>query len=208
MRTRVKICGLRQQADIEAVAKAGADAAGFVFYPPSPRAISIQQAAEIVPCVPSFVTSVGLFVNASAADIDAVLQQVPLTLLQFHGDETAEFCEQFQLPWIKALRMRDDINLHQQRDLYAAAQGLLLDAYQQGVPGGTGARFDWQRIPADLAAEIILAGGLDASNVQTAIREVHPWAVDVSGGVETHKGIKDHAKITDFMAQVQASSRI
>lgn len=208
MRTRVKICGLRTQADVLAVAKAGADAAGFVFYPPSPRFVDAPQAAEIVRHVPSFVTSVGLFVNSSAEEIEAVLKQVPLTLLQFHGDETPSFCDQFQLPWIKALRMRDDVNLHQQRDLFANAQGLLLDAYQKGIPGGTGARFDWQRIPADLSPDVILAGGLDADNVQQAIAEVKPWAVDISGGVESDKGVKDHAKIDDFMAKVLASNRI
>ncbi len=205
MRTRVKICGLRHDNDLVSAAKAGADALGFVFYPPSPRAVSVEQAAGLVAQVPSFVTSVGLFVNASVDSIEQTLQQVPLTLLQFHGDESPEFCRQFGMPWIKAVRMRDDINLWQVKEDYHLAQGLLLDAYQKGTPGGTGAKFDWQRIPQELAGDIILAGGLDADNVQDAIAQVQPWAIDVSGGVESSKGIKDRAKIDTFMAKVRAT---
>ena len=205
MRTRVKICGLRHHDDLASAAKAGADALGFVFYPPSPRAVTVDQATDLVANVPSFVTSVGLFVNASVASIEQALKQVPLTLLQFHGDEPPEFCNQFGMPWIKAVRMRDDINLWQVKEDFHLAQGLLLDAYQKGTPGGTGASFDWQRIPQELAGDIILAGGLDADNVQDAIAQVQPWAVDVSGGVESSKGIKDHAKIDTFMAKVRAT---
>nr|MCS5558392.1 phosphoribosylanthranilate isomerase [Oceanospirillaceae bacterium] len=130
---------------------------------------------------------------------DQILSVVPLTLLQFHGHESPEFCNQFQLPWIKAVRMRDDVDLHQQRALYSGAQGLLLDAYKKGVPGGTGDQFDWYRIPADLSSEVVLAGGIDATNVQRAINQVNPWAIDVSGGVESHKGVKDRARISAFM---------
>ncbi|MDP6191173.1 MAG: phosphoribosylanthranilate isomerase, partial [Gammaproteobacteria bacterium] len=166
MRTRVKICGLRHVDDVVAAAKAGADALGFVFYPPSPRAVDIRKAAHLVAQVPSFITSVGLFVNASAAEIEQVLQQVPLTLLQFHGDESPDFCQQFDMPWIKAVRMRPDINLLQVQDNYHQARGLLLDTYRKGTPGGTGASFDWHAIPADLRPDIILAGGLDASNIR------------------------------------------
>jgi len=205
MRTRVKICGLRQDDDVVVASKAGADALGFVFYPPSPRAVSVDQAARLVAKVPSFVSSVGLFVNASAEQIEQTLQQVPLNLLQFHGDETPEFCQQFGTPWIKAVRMRQDINLWQLKEDYHLGQGLLLDAYQKGTPGGTGASFDWQRIPSDLAPEIILAGGLDATNIQAAISQVQPWAVDISGGVESSKGLKDHAKIDAFMAEIRTT---
>ena len=205
MRTRVKICGLRQDDDVVVASKAGADALGFVFYRPSPRAVSVDQAARLVAKVPSFVSSVGLFVNASAEQIEQTLQQVPLNLLQFHGDETPEFCQQFGAPWIKAVRMRQDINLWQLKEDYHLGQGLLLDAYQKGTPGGTGASFDWQRIPSDLAPEIILAGGLDATNIQAAISQVQPWAVDISGGVESSKGLKDHAKIDAFMAEIRTT---
>ncbi|MDC9720088.1 MAG: phosphoribosylanthranilate isomerase [Gammaproteobacteria bacterium] len=201
--TRVKICGLRQADDAVFAAQAGADAIGLVFYPPSPRAVDIATAADIARALPPFVSCVGLFVNATAVDIEQVLSQVPLTLLQFHGNETPEFCNQFQLPWIKAIRMRSDINLHQQRQCYSQAQGLLLDAYKPGVPGGTGDHFDWQRIPSDIASEVVLAGGLDVHNVQQAIDQVKPWAIDVSGGVESHKGIKDRAKISAFMGQAK-----
>ena len=191
MRTRVKICGLRHDDDVVVASKAGADALGFVFYPPSPRAVSVDQATSLVAKVPSFITSVGLFVNASATDVEQTLKQVPLSLLQFHGDETPEFCQQFGMHWIKAD--------------YHLGQGLLLDAYQKGTPGGTGASFDWQRIPRELAPEIILAGGLDATNIQQAVAQVQPWAVDVSGGVESSKGIKDHVKIDTFMAEIRTT---
>ena len=201
--TRVKICGLRQADDAIFAAHAGADAIGLVFYPPSPRSVDTATAAEIALALPPFIACVGLFVDATAAEIDRVLSLVPLSLLQFHGDETAQFCDQFQLPWIKAVRMRNNINLHQQRQLYSQAQGLLLDAYKPGVPGGTGDRFDWQRIPADIATDVVLAGGIDADNVQPAIQQVKPWAIDVSGGVESHKGVKDRAKIAAFMGQAK-----
>lgn len=200
---RVKICGLRQADDAVFAARAGADAIGLVFYPPSPRAVDVATAATIARQLPAFVSCVGLFVNASVAEIESTLQQVPLSLLQFHGDETPEFCDQFQLPWIKAIRMRPNTDLYQQRDLYGSAQGLLLDAYRAGTPGGTGDQFDWHQIPADMASEIVLAGGLDATNVGVAISQVNPWAIDVSGGVESHKGIKDRAKISAFMQQAK-----
>ncbi|MCP4879332.1 MAG: phosphoribosylanthranilate isomerase [Gammaproteobacteria bacterium] len=205
MRTRVKICGLRHNDDVVAAAKAGADAMGFVFYSKSPRAVSIEHAAGLVASVPSFITRVGLFVNASAATIEQTLKQVPLTLLQFHGDESPEFCQQFGMPWIKAVRMHNDVDLVQFKENYHQAQALLLDAYKKGVPGGTGAKFDWQRIPQSIAPGIILAGGLAPENVANAITQVRPWAVDVSGGVESSKGIKDHAKIEAFMASVKAT---
>ncbi len=201
--TRVKMCGLRQADDAVYAARAGVDAIGLVFYPPSPRAVDIETACDIARALPPFVSCVGLFVNATAAQIDETLNQVPLSLLQFHGDETPEFCDQFQLPWIKAVRMRPDIDLHEQRQVYSRAQGLLLDAYKKGVPGGTGDQFDWHRIPSDIAQDVVLAGGIDCQNVQQAIAQVNPWAIDVSGGVESHKGVKDRVKISDFMSQVK-----
>ena len=201
--SRVKICGLRHADDAVFAAQAGADAIGLVFYGPSPRSVDIDTAAEIAWALPPFVSCVGLFVDAAAADIDEILSQVPLSLLQFHGQESAQFCEQFQLPWIKAVRMRDKINLHQQREYYSAAQGLLLDAYKTGVPGGTGDQFDWHRIPNDIAADVVLAGGIHVGNVRQAIQQVKPWAIDVSGGVESHKGVKDRAKIAAFMGQAK-----
>jgi len=155
---RVKICGLRQADDAVFAARAGADAIGLVFYPPSPRAVDITTASDIARALPPFVSCVGLFVGATAAEIDQILSKVPLSVLQFHGEESAQFCGQFQLPWIKAVRMRPNINLHEQRQCYSQAQGLLLDAYKAGVPGGTGDQFDWQRIPADIAKDVVLAG--------------------------------------------------
>lgn len=200
---RVKICGLRQASDAVFAAQKGVDAIGLVFYPPSPRSVDMATAKEIAHALPPFVSCVGLFVDATASQIDKVLSQVPLSLLQFHGDESPEFCDQFQLPWIKAVRMRPNIDLHQQRQHYKGAQGLLLDAYKPGVPGGTGDQFDWHRIPADIAEDVVLAGGIDCYNVQQAIRQVNPWAIDVSGGVESDKGVKDRAKITAFMGQAK-----
>jgi phosphoribosylanthranilate isomerase len=200
---RVKICGLRQADDAVFAAQVGADAIGLVFYPPSPRAVDIAIAVDIARALPPFVSCVGLFVDATAAEIDQILSQVPLSVLQFHGKESAQFCEQFQLPWIKAVRMRPDINLHQQRQCYSRAQGLLLDAYKSGVPGGTGDQFDWHRIPTDIAVDVVLAGGIHIDNVQQAIQQVKPWAIDVSGGVESHKGVKDRAKIAAFMGQAK-----
>ena len=201
--TRVKICGLRQADDAVFAARAGADAIGLVFYPPSPRAVDIVTASDIARALPPFVSCVGLFVDATAAEIDQILSKVPLSVLQFHGEESAQFCEQFQLPWIKAVRMRPNINLYEQRQCYSRAQGLLLDAYKAGVPGGTGDQFDWQRIPADIAKDVVLAGGIHVDNVQLAIQQVNPWAIDVSGGVESHKGVKDRAKIAAFMGQAK-----
>ena len=200
---RVKMCGLRQASDAVFAAQAGVDAIGLVFYPPSPRSVDTPTATKIAHALPPFVSCVGLFVDASAAQIDDILQEVPLSLLQFHGDESPEFCNQFQLPWIKAVRMRPNIDLHEQRQHYSRAQGLLLDAYKAGVPGGTGDQFDWHRIPADIAQDVVLAGGIDCHNVQQAIRQVNPWAIDVSGGVESHKGVKDRAKIMAFMNQAK-----
>ncbi|NEX20542.1 phosphoribosylanthranilate isomerase [Thiorhodococcus mannitoliphagus] len=202
-RTRVKICGLTTASDIQAAVAAGADAVGFVLYPPSPRAVTAEQAAALCKLLPPFVTAVGLFVDEDPSVVEAVLEQVPLDLLQFHGDEDPRACAAFGRRWIKALRMRPGIDLRAQRERYVGADGLLLDTFQPGRAGGTGARFDWERIPSDLAPEIVLAGGLDAANVACAIERVKPYGVDVSGGVEATKGVKDAALIFGFMQGVR-----
>ena len=205
---RVKICGITRPDDGRHAARAGADAIGLVFYPPSPRYVSPRQAADIVAALPPFVTTVGLFVDAPPEQIAALLEQVPLDMLQFHGDESPEYCAAFQRPWIKALRMRDGVDPRAEADRYGAAgaRGLLVDSYVPGVPGGTGERFDWDRLPADPSLPLVLAGGLDPANVAEAVRRVRPWAVDVSGGVEVlgvdgrrQGGIKDPGAVSAFI---------
>lgn len=206
-RTRIKICGITRAQDAQAAAASGADAIGLVFYPASPRAVSVQQAAEIVAVLPPFITVVGLFVDEPAANIQRTLEGVSLDVLQFHGDESAEFCEQFERPWVKALRVRPDTDIASACGQFSKARGLLLDAWQQGVPGGTGKTFDWQLVSPSLPADIILAGGLHAENVADAIRAVRPAAVDTSGGVEASPGIKDVEKISSFIAAVRAADK-
>lgn len=201
MRTRVKICGITRRQDAEFAVKSGADAIGLVFYEPSPRAVTAAQAALITAQLAPFVGVVGLFVNASAETIRQTLEQVPLNLLQFHGDESAEFCEQFNMPYIKAVRMQSPADLIQADKDYDKASALLLDSYQYGVPGGTGQTFDWSMITA-ISKPLILAGGLTAENVAAAIKQVSPYAVDVSGGVEESKGLKSNNKISAFMREV------
>lgn len=192
-------------ADALVAAEAGADAIGLVFYGKSPRAVSIAQAREIVAALPPFVTTVGLFVNASRCEIDETLDAVALDVLQFHGDETPAECARFHRPWYKALRVRagDDIRAEVAR--YVGARAVLLDTFVEGVPGGTGEMFDWSLVPESLSVPVILAGGLTPQNVRQAIERVRPFAVDVSGGVELRKGIKDPARVREFVAQVRAS---
>lgn len=180
----------------------GADAIGLVFYPPSPRYVTPAQAAEIVNALPAFITIVALFVDASRTDVEAVLSQVNIDLIQFHGQETADECRQYGKSYMKAIRVKSDTSLVQYEVDYSDAKALLLDTYAEGVPGGTGQVFDWTVIPNNLSKPIVLAGGLDAENVEQAIRQVKPYAVDVSGGVEFKKGIKDAAKIAAFMRGV------
>ncbi len=203
MNTRVKICGITRPEDALAAAEAGADAIGLVFYDKSPRAVDIGQAWEILDVLPPFVTTVGLFVNADAQTIEDILVEVPLDLLQFHGDEAPDFCEQFGTPYIKAVRMREGTDLKGIAQRYTAAQGLLLDTFRPGVPGGTGEVFDWSLAQQPCDKPIILAGGLRPDNVAQAIAQVRPWAVDVSGGVEKEKGIKDSGKISAFIQAVK-----
>ncbi|ADI29561.1 phosphoribosylanthranilate isomerase [Methylotenera versatilis] len=205
MRVRVKICGITRVEDALCAVEQGADAIGLVFYDQSPRNVSINQAIEIANRIPAFVSVVGLFVNAEPSFINEVITNAKIDLLQFHGDETPEECASYSLPFIKAIRVKSDTNLVQYAKEYSAAKGLLLDAYAEGVAGGTGHVFDWNLIPKQLAKPIILAGGLKADNVAQAIQQVMPYAVDVSGGVEASKGIKDAAKIAAFMRQVYSN---
>ena len=206
-RTRVKICGITRVEDALSAVNAGADAIGLVFYAPSPRCVSIAQAQAIVNAIPPFVSVVGLFVNATNDEIHSVLSQVRLDIVQFHGDETPAQCAQINLPYYKAIRVKPDTNLLQYAIDFKAAKALLLDTYSEQAYGGTGHTFDWNLIPKNLFKPIVLAGGLDASNVVAAIEQVQPYAVDVSGGVELSKGIKDAAKIAAFMQGVSNARR-
>jgi len=203
MRTRVKICGLTREQDVRDAVELGVDAIGLVFYPPSPRAVSPEAGAALAAAVPAFVTLVGLFVDAEPAAVRAVLQQVPLGALQFHGNEAPDYCAAFERPWIKAVAMRDGIDPLEQARRFSGAASLLLDTFDPRVAGGTGRRFDWDKVPPDLAPRVVLAGGLDADNVADAIACVRPHAVDVSGGVEASKGIKDRTMISEFMQGVR-----
>lgn len=204
-RTLIKICGITSVPDALLAAQAGADAIGLVFYPPSPRAVDVPRAREIVASLPPFVTVVALFVDASEAEIRGILREVPIDWLQFHGSESPAFCAAFQRPWMKALRMSEGLDVHAAARDYSAARALLLDSYRAGIPGGTGESFDWSRVPRDLPRPLVLAGGLDSSNVGEAVSRVRPAAVDVSGGVEARKGVKDPARIQQFIAAVRAA---
>lgn len=202
MRTRVKICGITRIEDALAAVEHGCDALGFVLYEKSPRYVAAECAAEIVAALPPFISTVGLFVDAPAERVRAVLATVRLDMLQFHGDESPAYCAQFGAPYLKAIRVRPGTNLVQYATDYVGAKALLLDAYAEGVPGGTGQTFDWELIPSGLSLPVILAGGLNAGNVAEAISHTRPYAVDVSGGVEREKGIKDADKIAAFMRGV------
>jgi len=209
LRTRVKICGITRVEDALAAVAAGADAIGLVFYEHSARNVSVAQAAAISRVLPAFVNVVGLFVDAAPDFIRSVLKTVHLDTLQFHGDETAEECAGYGLPFIKAIRVKPQTNLLQCANEFSAAKALLLDTYTEGLAGGTGHAFDWNLIPTSMTTDrshempvLILAGGLNETNVALAIKQVKPYAVDVSGGVESAKGIKDQAKIARFMQAV------
>ncbi len=201
MRTRVKICGITRRQDAEFAVEMGADALGLVFYSPSPRAVSLAQAKEIVNGLPPFVSIVALFVDAAPDEVYACIKDLPMVILQFHGDESVEYCEQFGRPYLKAIRVQAGTDLVQMANEYGSASAILLDSYQPGVPGGTGKVFDWSLITT-INKPLILAGGLSVDNVASAIKQVQPYAVDVSGGVEQAKGIKDKQKITAFMQEV------
>lgn len=201
--TRVKICGITREEDALAAVLSGADAIGLVFYQHSPRQVNIELAGRLVDALPPFVSVVGLFVNADPRVVHDVLNGVPLDLLQFHGDESPEYCAQFGKAYLKAIRVKKGVDLLQYEEKYAAAKALLLDAHVEGMPGGTGKTFDWKLIPGNLSMPVILSGGLDVENVATAIKLVQPYAVDVSSGVEADKGIKDAEKIARFMQEVK-----
>ena len=204
MKTRIKICGLTRAEDVDAAVAAGADALGFVFYPPSPRYVMPQRAAELVARIPPFVDVVGLFVNETPETVRAACDALPINVLQFHGDEDAAYCRQFARPYLRAARMRSGVDLVEFARSFPESRGLLLDAFVEGYGGG-GHVFDWTLIPAGLPGFLVLSGGLTAENVGDAVRRVRPAAVDVSSGVEMSKGIKNHAKIAAFVAAVRAA---
>ena len=206
MRTRIKICGITRIEDALAAAQAGADAIGLVFDPKSPRCVDVKQAVSIVRALPPYITVVGLFVDATPQFIHDVLNRVNLDLLQFHGAETPEYCRAFSKPYVKAIRMSPDVDLHAEERRFPEAAGLLLDTFSPAASGGTGETFDWGRVPRDLKKPVILAGGLTPGNVVDAIRRVRPYAVDVSSGVEQSKGIKDVKKISVFIETVRAAA--
>ena len=201
-RTRVKICGITREQDLEAAVSAGADAVGFVFYPKSPRFLEPRRAAELVRAVPPFVARVGLFVNPDPSDLAEILAEVPIDLIQFQGDESPELCEQAGSPYLKVARMRAGLDLLEFARAYPSARGLLLDAYVESY-GGAGQSFDWSMVPKNLPLPVIVAGGLTPDNVGLAIGQLRPWGVDVSSGVEAAKGIKDADKIAAFIAAVK-----
>ena len=205
MRTRIKICGITRPADARAAAEAGADAIGLVFYPPSPRFLSVERAREIRDALPPFVQAVALFVNPDAAQVAQVLGRVHPAALQFHGEETPQFCAQFGVPWIKAARVKRgarSVDLLEYLRPFSGAMAWLLDSHVDAY-GGVGERFDWSLVPAALDKPVVLSGGLERGNVAEAVRRVRPWGVDVSTGVESGKGIKDAAKIAAFIAEVR-----
>lgn len=202
MRTRIKICGLTQVDNAVAVAKMGIDAIGLVFYRPSPRYIKLAQATAIAQAMPAFMSMVALFVNAKQRFIEQVLTQVPIDLIQFHGDECAHFCRKFGKPYIKAVAMKGGVDLDALSTQHYSASGLLLDTYDATAKGGSGNCFNWQLLPKKCALPIILAGGLKPQNARHAIQQVKPYAIDVSSGVESKKGIKDTEKIAALIAEV------
>lgn len=210
-RTRVKICGITRLEDVQSAIQAGADAIGFVFYPPSPRYVSVDRAKQLLTQVPALVQSVGLFVNAAPEEIHVVLQHIPLDILQLHGDETPEQCidiaNRCKRRWYKAIQVKPDMDVVAEISRYhaAGASALLLDAWHPDLKGGTGHQFDWHQFP-QLDIPLILAGGLNPENVSEAIRLTQAFAVDVSGGVESAKGIKDRTLIERFMQGVQCGS--
>jgi len=205
-RIRVKICGITRPEDGIAAAQAGADAIGLVFYPGSSRLVDVATANTIIHALAPFVTTVGLFLDATADHVRAVLRQVPLDLLQFHGSESPEFCAQFERPYIKAVPMRFEADVEAYAEDFKQAKGLLLDSHGGDKIGGSGERFDWRRIPAGLSKPVILAGGLGPENIAAAVQQVKPYGVDISSGVEAAKGIKDKRLIERFMHELNAAT--
>lgn len=207
-RTRIKICGVSQESDIAAAVDAGADAVGFVFHRGSPRCVAPERAAQLARALPPYVTPVGLFVNAARVDVDRALGLIPALVLQFHGDEPPEACNVFQRPYLRAARMAPGFDLLDFSRRFSEAQGLLLDAHVEGF-GGAGKAFDWSLVPAGVRHPLVLSGGLRAENVVAGIQQLRPWAVDVSSGVESSRGVKDAAAIRRFCDAVrEADARI
>jgi phosphoribosylanthranilate isomerase len=206
--TRIKICGITTVADARCAVDCGADAIGLVFYARSPRAVTVEQAASIAAAVPPFVTVVALFVDEPAQSVQRILSDVAIDMIQFHGSEPAEFCEQFARPWLKALRVRPGVDLAAACREYGQGRGILLDSWQEGVPGGTGTAFDWSLAAPSLPLPVVLAGGLNESNVGAAMARLRPAAVDVSGGVERAPGSKDLQKIERFIAAVRSADAL
>ncbi len=207
MRTRVKICGFTQVQDAVNAANLGVDAIGLVFYPPSPRHVSIEKAIEIVKALPAFVTVVALFVDETEAQIREVLNNVAIDCIQFHGDETVEQCRLYNKPYMKAIRMKPELDIMALAEEYYDASALLLDAYHPGIKGGSGSKFDWDLIPDNCSLPVILAGGLQVDNATQAVQSVKPYALDVSSGVESSKGIKDVAKMAAFIQAIKEGDR-
>jgi phosphoribosylanthranilate isomerase len=205
--TRIKICGITKPEDALSAASSGADAIGLVFYAASPRAVTVDQAARIIAVVPPFVSVVALFVNETASRINQVLSSLSIDVLQFHGDESADFCQQFNRPYIKGVRVRAGLDLASVCRAYPTARAVLLDAWQEGVPGGTGKTFDWSLAALQFSLPVVLAGGLNPGNVREAIAALQPSAVDVSGGVELRPGVKDHKKIDQFISAVRTADQ-
>jgi phosphoribosylanthranilate isomerase len=203
MRTRVKICGITRVEDAQAASAAGADAIGLVFYRPSPRNVTLERARIIAAQTPPFIATVAVFVNPSREEVEQVIRECGVTLLQFHGEESPEFCAAFSRPYIKAARIRPGLDLIKYLAPYASARAWMLDAFHGDLWGGTGGTFDWSLVPESMTRPVILSGGLTADNVADAIHRVRPYAVDVSSGVEASKGIKDAAKIAAFIGAVK-----
>jgi phosphoribosylanthranilate isomerase len=203
---RIKICGITRAEDAISASEEGADAIGLVFYPASKRAVNIKSATAIIQVLPPFITKVGLFVNASAETVKSVLKEVNLDLLQFHGEEAQEDCLLYNKPFIKAVKVKEGIDIYNQSRIYDKSLGILLDSFVPGVPGGTGETFNWKLVPDNIEKPIILAGGLNPENVCYAIDRIRPYAVDVSGGVESEPGIKDRIKMKNFIKSVRDSS--
>ena len=203
MSVRVKVCGITRCEDAKIAVQLGVDAIGFVFWPKSVRYISPDLARQIATNIPPFICTVGVYVDPDLEWVEETVKVAKINLLQFHGDESPEFCNQFSQPYIKAIRVKQDTDLLQYVKWYSTAKGLLLDTYTVDMPGGTGHVFDWRLIPQHLPMPLILSGGLNSNNVAMAIKQIQPWAVDVSSGVEASKGIKDEKKIFAFMQGVK-----
>ena len=208
MSIRVKVCGITRVEDALTAIRLGANAIGFIFWDKSARYIDPNEARKIVMALPPFVSVVGVYVDPSSEWVEETCSIAGLNLLQFHGDELPEFCSQFPLPYIKAVRIRSGIDLLQYATQYSSSNGLLLDSYVEGIPGGTGRTFEWSLIPENLSLPLILSGGLHPENVCAAIRKAKPWAVDVSSGVEITKSIKDEDKIAAFMTGVRDGEKL